>query len=67
MQSNSQAINSLKNVQSVLQTPQTAGCRRYPTIIKSTRPPILTKQITADFKLCQEAWNYLSNQMNEMA
>ena len=40
---------------------------RYPTLISPTRPPILTKKITADIQLSQEVWNKLSNQMNEMA
>ena len=59
--STSPVTNSLKNVQGGLQIPQTTGQNRYPTTILSTRPPILTQQITAHFQLSQEAWNHLSN------
>ena len=46
---------------------QTTELIRYPTPISLARLSILAQHITADFQLSQEAWNKLSNQMNEMA
>ena len=39
---------------------------KNPTAISSNKLLILTQEITADFQLSQEAWNQLSNRMNEM-
>ena len=39
---------------------------KYPTTISATKPPILTKQISADFQILQEAWKQVSSQMNKM-
>ena len=67
MQSLSPGTNSLYNAQSGLQIPQTTGWIRNPNTISPTRPTILTQHITVTFQLCQEAWDPLSNQMNEIA
>ena len=39
---------------------------KYPITISPTKSSILNQQITAVFQLSKEAWNQLSNQMNEM-
>ena len=45
---------------------QTIEVIKHPTQISPTRSPVLTQQITADFQKSQDAWNKLSNHMNEM-
>ena len=55
-------INTYRNAHS---TPLVSQIK-YHTIIYSSKPPILTQQITTDLQLSQVAWNQLSSQMNEM-
>ena len=55
-------INTYRNIHNTSPLPPV----KYPTTMSLTKPQILTQQITADFKLSEEAWKQLSSQMNKM-